>query len=88
MNWQINYNLHDLLRMVVIICGYLLIRPYFQKWASRKQIMDYENKHDCSENCDNLNEEIQSTLEEETLVWGAVCRKQQKKKSSNSIKDI
>ncbi|QSL66636.1 hypothetical protein MERGE_001019 [Pneumocystis wakefieldiae] len=83
MNWQINYNLKDLLRLVTIVCGYLLIRVYLQKWLKNKQARDYEAKNGdkSSENAAaHLNAAIENDLEEETLVWGAARRKEQKMK--------
>ncbi|EMR10893.1 hypothetical protein PNEG_01039 [Pneumocystis murina B123] len=83
MNWQIDYNLKDLLRIVTIVCGYLLIRVYLQKWIKSKQARDYETK-DNDKSLEkatlHLNTVIENDLEEETLVWGAVRRKEQKMK--------
>ncbi|KTW30174.1 hypothetical protein T552_00651 [Pneumocystis carinii B80] len=85
MNWQINYSLKDLLRIVTIVCGYLLIRAYLQKWIKSKQTRDYEaednNNKSSKKATSGLNTIIENDLEEETLVWGAVRRKEQKMKS-------
>ncbi|KAG4305161.1 hypothetical protein PORY_001331 [Pneumocystis oryctolagi] len=71
---NINDSLQDILRMIVIVGGYLLLRPYLQRWVRRKQTMDYERKDKKAE-C-----EIE---EEDAFVWGSACRLREKKKEIN-----
>ncbi|KAG4300980.1 hypothetical protein PCANB_002679 [Pneumocystis canis] len=85
MNWQINYSFQDVLRMITIIGGYLLIRPYLQRWVSRKQVMEYEmtNQKDAFKKTDEeLNNQIIENIEEE-FAWGFIWRKKQKEKIEN-----
>ncbi|KTW32095.1 uncharacterized protein T551_00777 [Pneumocystis jirovecii RU7] len=48
---EIKYGLRDVLRIVIVICCYLLLRPYLQRYLRHKQAMHYEadDKADCGD---------------------------------------
>ncbi|KAG5517896.1 hypothetical protein PMAC_000351 [Pneumocystis sp. 'macacae'] len=71
------YDLQDVLRIIIVVCCYLLLRPYLQRYLSYKQAMRY----DMDDKADSL-DKTQDTV----LSWGTMLRLKQNN-SSVKIRD-